>query len=95
MSAARGHVPQVRVPQTSSSIRGHVPSVHVPAPSALQLQRAEEVALAERHAVGAQYVVGGRGVEVEVRQRERQQEALGGERHLRRAELECHVLAGQ
>src|SRR5687767_2622994 len=40
-------------------------------PSRLQLQPAHEVALADRHTAVAQDVVGGGGVEEEVRQRER------------------------
>src|SRR5690348_14353034 len=66
------------------------------APSALlQVQPAHVVPLAERHTVGAQDVVGGGGVKIEVRQRERHQKALGDERQLMLAEVEHDVLAGE
>src|SRR5262249_28116383 len=55
---------------------------------ALQPHLPHEVALAEWHALHAQDVVCGRGVEVEVGQRERQEKSIGRERHLEGAELE-------
>src|SRR5262249_36551535 len=61
--------------------------------SALQPHRPHVVAFADRYALHAQDVVRRRGVEVEVRQRERQEESLGRERHLEVAYLEDDVLA--
>src|SRR5262249_7981861 len=58
---------------------------------ALQPHLPHEVALAEWHALHAQDVVRGRRVEVEVAQRERQEESIGRERHLEVAELEDDV----
>ena len=59
----------------------------------LQLQPAQEVPLAQRHAVGAQDVVGGGGVEIEIGQRERHQKALRGEGQLVIAEMKDDVTA--
>ena len=42
---------------------------------------AEKVDLAERHALHPKNVIGGRRVEIEVRQREGEQEVFGGERN--------------
>ena len=53
--------------------------------AATWLKTTHEVPLAERNAVGAQDVVGGGGVEIEIRQRERHQEAFRRERQLARS----------
>lgn len=66
--------------------------VMVVAASAFDPQWAEIVAFAEPHALDAQHVVGGRGVKMQVRQRESHQEIFGGEWHAAAAELEDDVL---
>src|SRR5215208_5105575 len=61
--------------------------------SPLQPQPPHIIALADRHAAGAQNVVGGRGVEMKVWQRERQQKSFGDERNFGVAKLKADVLA--
>src|SRR6187551_4043058 len=71
------------------TVQPHLPS------ALLHLQPAHEIALAQRHTIGAQDVVGGGGVEIEVRQRERHQEALGREGQLVIAEEKDDVAAAE
>src|SRR3978361_1169371 len=61
----------------------------------LEVQPSHEIPLAERNAVGAQDVVGGGGVEIEIGQRERHQKALRREGQLVLTEMEYDVLAAE
>src|SRR5215475_748385 len=63
--------------------------------SGLQPHPPHVVALADANALPAQDVVRGRGVKIEVGQRERQQEVFGREREAPLAELEAHIAANE
>src|SRR3954469_25947415 len=61
----------------------------------LEVQPAHEIPLAQGNAIGAQDVVGGGGVEIEIGQRERHQEVFRRERQFALAEREDDVLAAE
>src|SRR6266850_1508769 len=67
----------------------------IPRSALLHFQPADEVALAERHAVGAQDVVGGGGVEIEVGQRERHQKPLCREGEFVIADVKDDIAAAE